>query len=366
MKKINILFVGMSDNMGGIETYLINIFRSIDKSKFDVYFLAISKNICFEKEIINNGGHILYVTPRTKNYVKYIKELKKAINSIKFDIIEFELMNYSLFEPFIISNRLLNTKIILHSHISSPDLNCNKILNYIGKRYVENKKYTLVACSKNAGKMLFENKEFKIFNNAIDIDKFLYNEETREIIRKELNIDDEFVIGHVGRFDAVKNHEYIIKTFKKFVSINPKSILLLIGTGPLEQKIKNLVNDMELTEKVMFLGNKEDIYRYYQAMDVLIFPSKFEGLGIVVIEAQTAGLPCIISNTVPDEVGILDTTVSLPLNDYNEWVRTLYNSINLKRVNREKEMKQSDFHLNKEIKKIENTYINLLGGNNDE
>lgn len=82
----------------------------------------------------------------------------------------------------------------------------------------------------------------------------------------------------------------------------------------------------------MFLGNKEDIYRYYQAMDVLMFPSKFKGLRIVVIEAQAAGLPCIISNTVPGEVGILDTTVSLPLNDYNEWVRTLYNSINLKRV----------------------------------
>lgn len=366
MRKINILFVGISNNMGGIETYLINIFRSIDKSKFDIYFLAVTKNICFEKEIINNGGHILYVTPRTKNYVKYIRELKKAINSIKFDIIEFELMNYSLFEPIIISNRLLNTKIILHSHISSPDLNCNKILNYIGKRYVERKKYTLVACSGTAGKMLFENKDFKIFNNAIDIDKFLYNEEIREITRKKLNINDEFVVGHVGRFDDVKNHEYIIKIFKKFVSINPKSILLLIGTGPLEQKIKNMVNDMELSEKVMFLGIKEDIYRYYQAMDLLIFPSKFEGLGIVVIEAQAAGLPCVISNTVPGEVVILDTTVSLPLNDNNKWVRILSNSINLKRVNREKEMKQSNFYLNKEIKSIENTYINLLGGNNHE
>ena len=185
-----------------------------------------------------------------------------------------------------------------------------------------------MCCTEYAGRWLFGDKIFNkgkvnILNNAIDLDKFKYNEELRKQKRKELNIsDDTIVIGHIGRFVAQKNHRFLIEIFNDLHKINNNTKLLLIGQGPLEDEMKNLTNKYKISDYVIFLGQRNDVNDLYNAMDIFALPSLYEGLGMVLIEAQCSGIKCIASSVVPKDVCITENINFLDFDSEN-WVNYL-------------------------------------------
>jgi glycosyltransferase involved in cell wall biosynthesis len=185
-------------------------------------------------------------------------------------------------------------------------------------RYVINRNAThLIGCSKGAGKFLYGEKTYQergiMLNNGVDVSKFRFNPAVRDEIKDKLHIRDKFVIGHVGHLIAVKNQMFLLQIFKQVALNNRDSVLLLIGDGEDRDKLEEKVREYGLEGSVIFTGNVDDVHLYLNIMDVFVFPSLFEGLPLAVVEAQANGVPCIISDSIPDDVKLTDNIESLPL-----------------------------------------------------
>ena len=240
-----------------------------------------------------------------------------------------------------------------------------QFLRPFSKRYATH----YFCCSELAGRWLFGNKTYDqgkvyLLNNAIDVDKFKYDEKIRKEKRKELNIkDNQLVIGHIGRFVQQKNHEFLIDIFNEIYKQDKNAILLLIGEGPLKEEIQNKVNELGLDKNVKFLGQRSDANELYQAMDLFLFPSLYEGLGMVLIEAQCAGLPCIASIEVPQIAKISDKFVFENLKENpKKWADICLKFLKEKsiRKNSEKSLNIQNYNIKNEAKKLKNKYNDLL------
>lgn len=224
-----------------------------------------------------------------------------------------------------------------------------------------------MCCSELAGRWLFGNKEYDkgnvyLLNNAIDLDKFKYNDSLRKKKRKEFGIkDNTLVIGHIGRFVAQKNHDFLIDIFNEIHKKNNNSILLLAGQGPLMEDIKNKVKELNLDDNVKFLGQRNDANELYQAFDVFLLPSLYEGLPVVGVEAQAAGLLCYLSDDMTKETKVLDITKFMSLNNTpEEWADNILDDVKkYKRIDTSKEMTAKNFNIKEEAKKLEEYYLNL-------
>jgi len=321
MRVTRVLHVLNGFYMDGIESILMNIYRNVDKNKlqFDFIIHTNTKTI-FEEEILNMGGNIYKVSEyKVTNHFKYINEWRNFFKENKYEIIHSHIgaKSYPFFK--IVKKNGLTT--ILHSHNTSV----SKGLTLLARRYLQRKLVSVTdyrfACSIPAGEVLHGKYEFEILKNAIDVDKFLFSQSIREEVRSELEIDNKFVIGHVGVFSFQKNHEFLIDIFYEINKKQNNAFLLLIGVG-LEEDIKvvkDKVKSLGLSDSVAFLGVRSDVNRLYQAMDLLLFPSRFEGLPLTLIEAQTASLPCIISDVIASEVKITDLIEFIPLDNGAEY-----------------------------------------------
>lgn len=368
---MRILQIGMTDNLGGIETFLINYYRNIDKTKIQFDFVNIYKEkLYFQEEIENMGGKVYKLTSYYKNPIKYIKELKKLINQNKYEIVHCNMNSAAMIYP-LIAGKISNAKVIIaHSHNSSSDKGLLKsVLHNINKHFIPLFANTFFACSNEAGKWFFNKNilnsdKFKVIYNAIDTEKFIYNEQIRHKKQKELKLDkNKIIIGHVGRFEKQKNHEFLIDIFNEILKINPNVMLLLIGEGSLKQHIKEKVTKLDLEDKVIFLGKRNDVNELYQVMDVFVFPSLYEGLGTVLIEAQYSGLPCVVSNNIPKEAQITRRFEYLELKKINEWKNTIFGFINNSISEREKNTfleNYRKFDIKIATENLEKKYIKLL------
>ena len=213
---------------------------------------------------------------------------------------------------------------------------------------------------------MFNNKEINkgnvyILNNAIDLDKYKYSKKIRDKKREELGIkENAFVIGHIGRFVKQKNHEFIIDVFNEIHKENKNAILLLVGQGPLMDEMKEKVKGLKLTRCVKFLGQRNDANELYQAFDVFFFPSLYEGLGMVAIEAQVSGLPCVVSTEVPSIAKVTDCLEFLELEDtINTWKNTILDKLNEKRKSHIEEVRKAGYDIKEEVKKLEKKYKEL-------
>lgn len=360
-KVTRVLQVGMHDKIGGVETFLMNYYRNIDRDKIQFDFINMYDKLCFQDEIVELGGKIYNVPNVKKKPIKYYKELVKIIKENKYNIVHVNMLSMANILPIIAAKRAKAKKIIIHSHnTSTPHGMIRKILDKINKKIGIACATNLCACSEHAGAWMFgQKKEFTIINNAIELEKYSFDEKKREKIRKKLKIKNNFVIGHIGRFSEQKNHEFIIKIFSEVCKVNDNARLLLIGEGELEEQIKNMVKKMHIEDKVIFAGTTNQVEEYLHAMDVFLLPSKFEGLGIVAIEAQAAGLKVVCSNEVPVEAKITENIVFLPLNtEIKEWLKEIQNS-NLSYMERKKiTFKNNDYDIHKEAEKLEIYYQN--------
>lgn len=308
MDKIKVLLVGMTGGVGGVETFMCNLYEHLNDELYDISFLTHEKiNTKYENIIKGKGGEIHYVPGIKEGIAKYLKGIYAFYNShADIDIVHLNECgaSYFIYVFPIIFNR--NIKLIVHSH--NGDSN-RKLLHYIF-RGVQNKKASLLwSCSDIAASWMFGGKKLplvKIIHNGIDTQRFKYSEQGRLYARNSIGGSDSIIIGSIARFEEQKNHIRIISIFEECLKINPNSKLLLVGDGSLRNEIESLVIKKHIDDKVIFTGIRNDIPELMMAMDVFLLPSLYEGLPFVAIEAQACSLPILASDTVSKEIGLTD------------------------------------------------------------
>lgn len=358
---IRVLQVGMHDKIGGVETFLMNYYRKMDRNKVQFDFINMFEHLCFEDEIKKMGGMIYKVPNVKKKPFKYYKELRKIIRLNNYKIIHINMLSMANILPIIAAHKEGVKHIILHSHNSgTPKGILRKILDKMNKKIAIKYANHYFACSTLAGKWLYGNEtHFEVINNAIDVNKFKFDENKRKNMRRHLNLEDKFVIGHVGRFCEQKNHKFLIEILRKYLILNPKTILLTIGEGELKNEIKSKALSYNLQDNIIFMDPIDNVNDYLQAMDVFVLPSLFEGLPVVAVEAEANGLTVITSNTVSKELPIKELSVYCDLNYIDEWCKKIQNNI-VRRMDRTDDITNANYNIEVEAKKLTNMYIKML------
>ncbi len=349
---------------GGAETMVMNYYRNIDRSRIQFDFVVnTTRRGAYEDEIEALGGRVFRVS--RFNGLNIISHMREWQNLFK-DHPEWNIIHVHFFKVagiiFPIAKKMGFKRLIVHSHIASPQYKLMATLGSFVMRSLANIYATdRLACSADAGRYYFGERDFTVMNNAIDAGKFIFSQSVRDQKQQELHIDSNFVVGHVGRFNVQKNHTYIIDIFSEVYKCNSNSKLLLVGIGDqLQLEIESRVTDLNLSDSVIFLGSRPDIPELMQAMDVFLFPSLWEGLGIVAIEAQAAGLPTIVSDEVPDAAMITDLADKISLKESaGHWAKAVlkHNNGYLRR-NMYDEVSQAGYDIHDNVKWLENFYLN--------
>lgn len=314
---IRVLHILQRMEAGGTQALLMNIYRKIDRTKVQFDFLVVYKEKQFyDDEIESMGGHVYKLSFREDlNLPKFQKDLKNFFKQHhEYQIVHCHAYTIGYFCLKAAKKAGIPVR-IAHSHSNAAVHDVKLPLKLIMQKLFTIYSTDLFACSEEAGKFAFKGKKFGIVQNAIDSQKFIADANIREEIRKALRVENKFVVGHVGRMQLEKNHNFLIDVFAEIKKKKLDAELILVGTGPLEEKVRSKVADKGLTESVQFLGNRKDMNRIYQAMDIFVFPSLFEGLGIVAIEAQAAGIPIVCSEGLPPETDITPIYHKLMLSD---------------------------------------------------
>lgn len=349
---------------GGVESVVMNYYRNIDRNKVQFDFICDddSKYIP-KKEIEKLGGKVILIPPYQKPF-KYHKELKRVLKEGKYKIVHSHINTLSVFSLWAAKAAGVPVR-IAHSHSTTNKKEWKKnFMKQILRPFCKVFATDYFCCSEKAGRWQFGNRAYNqgkvyLLNNAIDVNKFKYNEKIRKEKRKELNIKDkDLVIGHIGRFVKQKNHEFLIDIFNEVHKQNKNTILLLAGEGPLKEEIENKVKDLGLEKNVKFLGQRNDANELYQAMDVFLLPSLYEGLPVVGVEAQAAGLLCFFSTDMTKETKVLETTQFISLtNTPQYWSKEILKQLNsYTRADTEKEITQNNFNIKVEAEKLEKYY----------
>ncbi|WP_421381812.1 glycosyltransferase [Bacillus salacetis] len=370
-KPIRVLQGFIANTKSGSTEYLLNNYRNINKHKVQIDFLTFEEKLDFEDEITSTGANIYKIPLFKKSPFLFIKELKKVSDNNNYD---YFYINLSSAVPaiYVIIAKLLGFKnIIIHSHNTFID-SSNKVkrvlsslLHYIFKPILilfPNYKF---ACSIKAGEWLFgkadvSSGKVKVLKNAINASTFRHNKETRDKLRSKLGLKGKYVIGHVGRFSYQKNHMFLIDVFNEVYKKNNNAVLLLIGKGELEKSIRNRIDELQLNDAVIFAGIRSDIPEVLQAMDIFILPSYFEGLPIVGVEAQAAGLPCIFSSTITkdsDITGLVEfIDLNKPIQFWSDEILRYANGYNRKDMF--SSIVEAGYEINSTVEWLEDFYIN--------
>lgn len=360
-KPIRILHVLQRMEAGGTQALLMNLYRNIDRNKvqFD-FFVEYDYKEFYDDEIESLGGHVYYSNVRRDfNVLKFQKELKEVIQKNDYKIVHVHTYSIGYFALKVAKKCGVPIR-IAHSHNNETVRDSKYFLKLIMQKLYTIYATDLFACSQSAGKYLFGEKKFNVLNNSIDSEKFIFNEKFRKEIRKELKLEDSFVIGHIGRLHAQKNHKFLIDIFDKVQQKKENAKLILVGSGPLEEKIKNHVAKLNLEDKVLLLGVRKDINKILMAIDVFVLPSLFEGLGIVAIEAQAAGTPVVATDVLPKETEISNLIKKLSLNDEDKlWIDTIIKMADNdeKHNNMIQKIIDSNFDIKDSARKLENKYL---------
>ena len=354
---------------GGVESVVMNYYRNIDRNKVQFDFICDEDSKYIPKDEIEGlGGKVILIPPYQKPF-KYHKELKRVLKEGKYKIVHSHISTMSFFSLWAAKSAKVPIR-IAHAHSTTNKKEKKKnLMKQVLRPFSKVFANRYFCCSELAGRWLFGNKTYDegkvyLLNNAIDVDKFRYDEKIRKEKRKELNIkDNQLVIGHIGRFVQQKNHEFLIDIFNEIRKQDKNAILLLIGEGPLKEEIQNKVNELGLDKNVKFLGQRSDANELYQAMDLFLFPSLYEGLGMVLIEAQCAGLPCVASTEVPEIAKISDKVIFEDLKENLKiWAGICLKFLNGKSIRKssEKSLDIQNYNIKNEAKKLRYKYSSLL------
>ena len=312
-----------------------------------------------------SASNKFFLVRHIKQRINYCKILKKG----KYDIVHVHASSGLQGLEVFLSKIIGVDNIVVHSHSSNLSLSSGfnwlkKIIHKIGLRMIKKYTHLRLACSQKASEWLFGGESSQIVINGIDCNKFRFSLETRNRVRKQLNLQGKTVIGHIGTFSKIKNHDFILNIFEEYLYINENSVLVLIGTGILFDEIREKAQKKQIVDKILFLGIRSDCDELLMAMDMFIFPSYFEGMPITIIEAQATGLRCFISESITHEVdigGMLEY-ISLSLSP-KEWASRLNISCNKTREKENNALVGSGFDIIYTTKMIESQYIILMREN---
>ncbi|MEF9985347.1 MAG: glycosyltransferase family 1 protein [Clostridia bacterium] len=346
-RPIRILQCVVKMDIGGAESFIMNLYRKIDKSKVQFDFLTSLPGM-YDEEIKKLGGKIFRIEYYKKTGVfKYYLSLIKFFKETNYNIVHSHMDCMSAVVLLAAKKNNIPNR-IAHSHSTNNSGNIlYKMYKNIFKKLINKVSTVKLACSKESAEWLFqkEAKKAKVILNGIEIDNFLYREGFKKEIRLRYNIPfDSFVVGHVGRMETVKNHKYLIDIFNEYFKKNNNSFLLLVGDGSLRKELEEKVQSLNIAKNVIFAGNVFDTFKYYSSMDIFVFPSLYEGLPLTLIEAQANGLPCIISENITKEI-ILNENVL-----YSNNIKIIKN----KRLNSNEKIQS--FNINNVLKVIEDIY----------
>lgn len=357
---IRVLHIVPNMQAGGLETLIMNIYHNIDRDKVQFDFLVhYTGDYFYDEEIRSLGGKIYKFSVRNdNNFIKYLHDLDnffKRHSEYKIVHGHMESLGQFYFKAAKKNGILVR---IAHSHNSSTENTIKgKMKKILLKRY-PTYATDYLACSEQAGKFMFGNHKFRVIKNAIIVDNFLFNKRTRNEMREKLRLQNAIVIGHAGRFCEQKNHKFLIEIFREIAKKEPNSILLLIGAGETEDSIHKLVGDYGLSSRVIFLGVRKDIANLYQAMDCFAFPSLFEGLGIVAIEAQCSGLPVVGSDLIPQEAAVTDQFHYMPLSaSPDKWADKIIKEAKLERIPEVSKIQAAGYDVSQVASKLQDFYL---------
>ncbi len=358
---------------GGQESFIMNMYRNINHNKvqFDFYTPYYCDNENMKNEIENLGGKVYTSNGRFSdehgNKKDLSKNLKKFLEKHKYEVVHIHSGSiYSLMIASKIARKSGTKNVIVHSHCGGISNLKHTVIKMISKSFFMKYPTKFCACSKVAAewkfpKRIIDNNEYTILKNAIDTSKIYYSGEIRKKKRKELKIEDKFVVGHIGRFSPQKNHDFLIEIFKNIVMKKENSILLLIGTGELQEKAIQKVKELKIEDKVLFLNIRKDVNELLNVMDVLVLPSLYEGLPVVGVEAQATGLPVIASDNVTKEMPIENLSNYFSLNlEPEKWADNIIRISNNVRENTTEKIKECGYDVKEAANIMENYYFDLF------
>lgn len=296
---IKVLQIVGSMHPGGMENFIMNLYEHINPELVHFDFVVHMKRPGDYCDKIEEMGGTIYELPRlTSHPVKNLKSLKSIVKEGNYNIVVRHTAN-ALITPQLIACKIAGAKTVCHSHNTTDP---RKGLHYLCRTLMKASTDIRLACSAQAGKWMYSNLDYTVIHNAIDLDRFAYNGAASDEIRREFNCEGKHVYGHIANFIDSKNHMYLLEIFRKLVDIDPLAICFCLGDGLNRPKIEQRIKELNLENHVVLAGVRRDVPEFMSAMDVLIFPSIFEGLPLTLIEAQASGLPILMSDTITDDV----------------------------------------------------------------
>ncbi len=338
------------------------MYKQFDHNTLQVDFLKITDSIYYEEEFKKNGSRIFNIPNRRNNpFAFYFALIKFFRNNNDYDVVHHHLNSCSSIEPIIIA-KLFGVKTVAHSHNEfKGNKRLTNLLHKLNRTILPYFTDSYIACSDKAGESMFKKNKFNVINNGVNLKEYTHNQNTRGNYRELLDIKNKFVVGHIGRFKYQKNHEYLIEVFYEFQKLKDNSVLMLVGEGELEKDIREKVQKLGIEDKVLFTGVRNDISSLMQAMDAFVFPSRYEGLGIVLIEAQAAGLYSLVADTIPDEALVTNLISKKSLNDTaKDWARVLLQNSCYIRSSDINELSKKGFDRSTAANELIKIYNNLI------
>lgn len=363
-KPIRILHVLDGLGTGGAEAMIMNWYWHMNREAVQFDFLVRSSRNVFAEEIASYGGKVFVMPPYPSQYFANKRETIRFFAEHAKDYAGIHVHGNALLyvNVFSIAKKNGIDLRIFHSH-STFTKSIYLPLHVSNRLRIDRLATDFFACSKAAGVWAFGNHGYTVVNNGIMTDRFVFNENKRKMIRNQLEIADETVYGHIGRFEPVKNHAFLLEVFEKILQRDENSVLLLLGDGKLVDQIKEMAAQKKIAEKVRFAGRQKEVGDFLSAMDVFLLPSHNEGLPVVAVEAQAASLPCLLSDTITREVGLTDLVSYLPLTNSDAWAECALNMRRIPRRNTQEEIVRAGYDIKQSAQFLEKFYCSKYDRN---
>lgn len=368
MKRLLCVLSGM--NAGGAETFLMKIYRSIDRTKYQMDFCINANSECFyEREIIEMGGNIYRIPAKSQSIKSFKNELTNCVRSGNYKYVLRITSSAMGFMDLKVAKKAGAVVCSARSSNSNDGGTTKaKIAHFLGgifyRKYVDVKiSPSDLAAIHTFGNKAYEQGNVHILHNALELNIFKFDEQARENIRNEFSIGDTVkIIGHIGRFSKQKNHLFLLNVFEEIHKQDKNTVLMLVGKGELEHELKDKIEKLQLQDSVIFTGVRSDISALLSAMDVFVFPSLYEGMPNTVIEAQATGLPCLIADTITKEANVTGLVRYMPLNDPAAWAKTALSMISETRAQTREIMVEKGY----DIDSVSKEFVQLVFGEKEE
>lgn len=358
-----ILICGFTSNCGGMESYVMNIYRNMDRSKLQFDFLyPYDEEIAFHDEIISLGGRIIYVPSRKKKPFKHYLNMYNLFNKNQYLALCYQCNRKLVtWEVFKFAKRAGIKNRIIHSHNSSSlkESFIHKLRETITEKRMDRYVTGRLACSDEAGRWMFQDRSFLVFPNTIDTNVFYYDPNIRKNLKNKMGLNDSLVLGTVGRLNEEKNPYFLVEIFNTYHKKHPDSHFIHVGSGPMVEEIKEKVKEYNLSNYYHFVGITDHVNDYLQMMDIFLLPSFYEGFPISLVEAQSTGLPCLVSSNVTKSVNITGNIQFASIESPEIWVEKIDDILkDFTRSDQSNAIQKAGYSNDKAVERVEEYFLN--------